>query len=101
MYKRRSFCGPAGYGPISKFLSLVVNKCLDFLSLNFEKSCKNHDIDWDDGPKTIDDIRFALSVYSEAKEQKGAGIAWLAALIGFIVVILTAIVYKLTDKKGA
>ena len=84
MYKRDSFCGPAGDGPISNFLSLVVDKSLNFLKLNFEKSCENHDIDWE-----------ALSVYDEAREQKGAAVAWIAALFGFIMVRSTAIVYKL------
>lgn len=95
MYKRDSFCGPAGDGPISNFLSLVVDKSLNSLKLNLEKSCENHDIDWEDGPRTRDDINFALSVYDEAREQKGAAVAWFAALFGFIMVRSTAIVYKL------
>jgi len=71
-----------------------MDKVLDWLELNFEKSCENHDIDWNDGPNTRDDIQFALNVYDEAKEQKGSGVAWIASIIGFMLVRITAIIYK-------
>lgn len=94
-YKRVSFCGPAGNGLISNFLSALIVKILIFLKLNLEKSCENHDIDWTEGPKTSDDIKFALSIYNEAREQKGPTVAWIVALVGFFMVRGTAIFYKL------
>ena len=41
-----------------------------------------------------DDIQFALNVYDEAKEQKGSGVAWIASITGFVLVRITAIIYK-------
>ncbi|TDI80632.1 MAG: hypothetical protein E2O80_06340 [Betaproteobacteria bacterium] len=95
MYRRESFCGPAGDGVISQFFSWMMGKVLKWMGLNFEKSCQNHDIDWDNGPNTKDDIKFALSVYEEAKEQQGSSVAWIASIFGFLLVRSTAIVYKL------
>ncbi len=95
MYRRESFCGPAGDGVISQFISWMIRKVLKWMRLNFEKSCQNHDINWNDGPNTRDDIEFALSVYDEVKYQKGASWAWIVSLIGFILVRCTALVYKL------
>ena len=97
-YKRTSFCGPAGDGVISQFLSFVIAKILEWLDLNFEKSCNTHDVDWDDGPNTRNDIQFALNVYDEVKEKKGASWAWFISLIGFLLVRCTAVVYKLLRK---
>jgi len=94
MYKRTSFCGPAGDGFISEFLSVIIAWCLNGLNISLEGPCENHDVNWEDGPDTVDDIRFALDVYVEIR-KKSAFLAGIMALIGFILVRLTAIVYKL------
>jgi len=94
-YKRSSFCGPAGDGVLSRLLSYLVATALSWLGVNLEKSCGAHDLDWDDGPNTVDDIGFALSVYQEIKQQKGPALAGVMSLVGFVLVRLTAIVYKL------
>jgi hypothetical protein len=94
-YKRTSFCGPSGDGPISEFLSLLIAWALKKLKIDVEESCEDHDIDWEDGPHTVDDMRFALNVYEEVRAQKGPFLAGIVSFIGFILVRLTAIVYKL------
>jgi hypothetical protein len=98
-YKRESFCGPSGTGLISLTLSRLIAWSLLKLDVNLEKPCSSHDIDWDDGPNTTDDIRFALSVYSQVKKQKNPLLAGLMASSGFVLVRLTAIVYKLTPNE--
>lgn len=98
-YKRTSFCGPASDGAISEFLSLSITKALDWLEIDLEDSCENHDIDWEDGPHTVDDMEFALSVYKQVKEQKNSFLAGILSLTGFILVRITAIVYKHFTRK--
>jgi len=98
MFKRDSFCGPAGDGFISEWLSKVVSESLDWLELDLEEACHNHDIDWDNGPNTRDDILFSLRVYDLVKEQKGAEWAWVVSLVGFVLVRCTAVVYKILSK---
>lgn len=93
-YKRENFCGPAGDGPISKFLSACLDKLLEWMKIDLDDECQNHDIDWDDGPDTVDDIEFALRVYKKVR-KKSALLAALMSLSGFIMVRCTAIVYKL------
>jgi hypothetical protein len=97
MYKRTSFCGPAGDGFISELLSALIAWSLSKLKVNLEGPCSNHDLNWDDGPDTVDDIRFALDVYVEIR-KKSALLAGIMSLIGFILVRLTAIVYKFLEK---
>ena len=98
MYRRQSFCGPVGDGIISKAISALIVKVLDLLNLDFEKACENHDINWNNGPNTRDDILFSLNVYDLAKSQKGAIIAWWVGLIGCIMFRITAIIYKILIK---
>lgn len=93
-FKRDSFCGPAGDGFISEFISKVMSDSLDWLELDLEEACHNHDIDWDNGPNTRDDILFSLKVYDSVKKQKNAGWAWIVSLVGFVMVRCTAVVYK-------
>lgn len=94
-YKRENFCGPAGDGPLSKFLSWGIKKILDFFNLKVQRSCKKHDINWEDGPKTVDDIRFAADVYEElTDDDRHEVLAAIVAIIGFFLVRCTAIVYK-------
>jgi hypothetical protein len=95
MYKRDSFCGPAGNGKVSVIISLLMSWALRTFNIKIEKSCKNHDINWNDGPQTQDDIRFAADVYEELTEQdRHPFLAGIVCFIGFILVRLTAIAYK-------
>lgn len=96
-YKRDSFCGPAGDGKLSELLSAGVSKTLDWFEIDLEESCHSHDINWDDGPHTVDDMKFAIGVYEQVKEQKNAFLAGIMSLVGFVLVRLTAIVYKIIN----
>jgi len=92
-------CGPFGDGFINRGLSWCIRKLLDWCGMNFEKSCKRHDHVWEPeygGPNTRDDIEFALNVYDEAKEQ-GSYVPWIYSSVGFVLVRLTAFVYKLSN----
>ena len=94
-YKRTSFCGPAGNGKLSQALSYCIATTLKFFNIKIEKSCQRHDVNWEDGPDTVDDMQFALDVY---KELTGAGrhgaLAGFFSITGFLCVRLTAIAYK-------
>lgn len=96
-YKRTSFCGPAGDGWLSEFLSSCIEWCLLKLRIDLDEACENHDINWNDGPDTVDDIRFALDVYVEVR-KRSALLAGIMSLIGFVLVRLTAIVYKQLER---
>lgn len=93
-FKRTNFCGPAGDGKISEFFSNLIDLCLIKLKLDLQDACENHDIDWEDGPNTVDDIKFALKVYESVKEQKNGFLAGIISFVGFIFVRVTAIIYK-------
>jgi hypothetical protein len=93
-YKRESFCGPAGDGWLSEKLSELITMSLDWLEVDVEESCHNHDIDWEDGPSTVDDIKFALNVYTQVREQKNPALAGFLSFCGFCMVRATAIAYK-------
>jgi len=99
-YKRTSFCGPAGNGFISKVLSAAIAWCLDVLKINLEGPCSKHDVNWNDGPDTVDDMRFALDVYVEVRPISPL-LAGIMALVGFILVRCTAIVYKFLERFRA
>ncbi len=89
-------CGPYGEGFFSKFLSLIIRRLLDACGMNFEKSCSRHDHVWEPeygGPNTRDDIEFMLNVYDQADEQDSDW-PWIYAGVGFILVRITALVYK-------
>jgi len=93
-YRRESFCGPAGDGWLSEQISKGLTNTLDWLELDVEDSCHTHDVDWEDGPNTVDDIKFALSIYKQVKEQSNPLLAGVLSFLGFIMVRSTAIVYK-------
>ena len=96
-YKRESFCGPAGDGPLSKFLSFLIAKVLNWMKLDFEDECENHDINWDDGPDYVDDMQFSLDIYKKVR-KKSALLALIMSLTGLVLVRCTALVYKLLSK---
>ena len=93
-YQRDSFCGPAGDGKLSELLSSGISAALDRLELDLEDACHTHDVDWNDGPKTVDDLKFAMNVYQQVREQKSPAWASVIALVGFELARATAIVYK-------
>ncbi len=98
-HRRDSFCGPAGNGLISQALSRGITWALFRLGVNLEEACRSHDVDWNDGPNTVDDIRFALKVYESVKDQKGPLLAGVMSAVGFLLVRITAIVYKLMHNE--
>jgi len=93
-YKRDSFCGPAGNGKMSELISGGITAILDWLEIDLEDECHRHDIDWEDGPSTLDDIRFGIGVYHAVKDQKNVFLAGFLSLAGFAMVRGTAIAYK-------
>lgn len=94
MYKRESFCGPSGDGWLSELLSKAITAALDWLEVDVEDSCHNHDVDWENGPDTVDDMRFAMNVYAQVREQKNPLLASILSFFGFLMVRATAIAYK-------
>ena len=93
-YKRDSFCGPAGDGFLSNLLSKMISETLDWFDLDLEEECHKHDVDWDDGPDTADDIFFAVGVYDAVKKQKGFFWACVFSSVGFVLVRSTAIIFR-------
>ena len=96
---RKDFCGPVGEGPFAQFLSKLVSD--KPFGIYIGDLCRNHDIDWADGPDTIDDLVFSYKVFrrfTRSTEFKHKLLSLPVGLVAFTLVRITAVVYKKRKK---
>ena len=97
-YKRESFCGPAGDGFLSKFFSWLIKKILDWIGLDLDDECEDHDVDWRKGPSFLADLRFSMRVYKKVR-KKNALLALVVWFLALVFVRATAIIYRVLKNE--